>query len=843
MSSKPQNRPLKEDFLSRLSSTKQHWIALSILFLLPLILYSAIFFGGKQFSGSDELQWRAGAESVIEHIEEYDEHPLWVSNMFSGMPSYVVHNPPPPTNIDSIIKWISGNTFPIPFFWVLLSGAYLFFVIQGIRPFSSALGSILIGFTTYLPIILEAGHNNKFIAFVFIPWMFVGYWLIARSEKKWLGFFTFALAVTLQLRANHPQVTYYFLYLLGFWWIYDSWLVYKKDAMRDWLQRTGIAFGAGVLAILCSINMYWRLYEYAQYSTRSGSTLDTSQGAGLSLEYAFSWSQGVGELLTLIIPGLYGGGSGEAYWGPKSFTSGPHYFGAVAFVLALIGLFKYRKKIKYLFFGVGSLTTLFSLGYHFPLLNEFMFNYMPYFNKFRTPEMWLIVSVFCFSVLAVYGIEALFDIAKDAKKSINELFLPIGVALGIGVIFALGSDALLSFEKPGEFQQYAQRLAQQNNVSPDNAQVQQGVRNFINTRLKPDRKEMASSDSIRYFVLVLLAGALIVGFVKQKISAGYFLIGLLLLTAYDMLSVDNRYVDENQMVTNRIDREQLIQQQQRPVDKYIMQNIQSGEEYPYRVFPLLSSPFNNAVPDAYFYPVIGGYSGAKLSHYQDLIDHLLMTGQSGFNHPILDMLNVKYITTQQQLPFSGYSEVFNQNGQRVYRNDDVLPKALFVDSVTTVSTPQQAVDLMKPGTGFNPANKAIVETEEPVSTSEDTTAEVSITSYKANEITLQTSSSEDQFLVLSEIYYPAGWTATIDGEPTKIYKTNFVLRGLQIPAGDHTISMSFEPASNVWGTRIAWAGHIVLWLSGIGVLVMTFGWWGGEKELQKEEDEKEKETD
>lgn len=824
MSSKNnQNRSLKDDFISRLSNKKQHGIALFILFLLPLILYSAIFFGGKQFMGHDTIQWRAGAQSVIEHIEKYDEHPLWLSGMFSGMPSYVSHNPPSPYNIDSFLKWIGGDTHPLPFFWILLSGAYFFFVIQGVRPFSSALGSILIGFTTYLPIIIEAGHSSKFIAFAFIPWMFVGYFLISRSDKKWLGFFTFALAVTLQLRGNHPQVTYYFLYLLGIWWAYDSWFAYKKDQIKEWLQRTGIAFGAGILAIICSINIYWRLYEYMQYSTRGGSTLDTSQAAGLSLEYAFSWSQGIGELLTLVIPGLYGGSSGEAYWGPKTFTSGPHYLGAIAFILALIGLFRYRDKLKYLFFGVGSLTTLFSLGYHFPLLNEFMFNYMPYFNKFRTPEMWLIVSVFCFSVLAVYGVEALFDIAKEKKRTINELFLPLGIAIGLGAVFALGSNALLTFEKPGEFDQYAQQLARQNNLSVESPRVQQGVQNYINTRLKPKRKEMASSDSTRYLILALLTGGLILGFVKRKVSKGYFLIGLIFLTAYDMLRVDSRYVNEDNMVSDRLEAEQIIQQRQTPADKFIVKNIYSEEGYPYRVFPLMRNPFNNAIP-AYFYPSIGGYTGAKLAHYQDMIDHLLMNGNRGINDPILDMLNVKLITAQQALPFSGYSEVFNENGQWVYRNDDVLPKAFFVDSVKTVGSPQGAVDLMKPNAGFNPANTAIVETDEEISIAGDTTAKVSLEGYKANKIKLRTSSSSEQFLVLSEIYYPAGWEAEIDGESAKIYKTNFILRGLKVPPGNHTIKMSFEPASNAWGGRIAWFGHIILWLSGIGVVAAQFDW-------------------
>lgn len=823
MSTDTNNSSLKEDFISRLSKNKRHLLALVILLVLPLILYSAIFFGGKQFMGNDVLQWRAGSQSVIEYVQQHGQHPLWETNMFAGMPSYMVHNPSSPPSIDTFVKAISGSLQPLLYFWILLGGMYLFFVIQGLRPLSSALGSILVGFTTYLPIIIEAGHYNKFVAFAFIPWMFIGYYLVSRSDKKLLGFFVFSLAMTLELRANHPQVTYYFLYLLGFWWLYDSWLYYQKKQIQDWLNRTGIAFGAGILAIICSIDVYWRLYEFAQYSTRGGSTLDASQGTGLSLQYAFSWSQGVGELLTLIIPGLYGGSSGEAYWGPKSFTSGPHYLGAIAFVLALIGLFRYRKKIKYLFFGVGSLTLLFSLGYHLPSLNRFMFNYMPYFNKFRTPEMWLIVTVFCYSVLAVYGVEALIELAKKHKNKLQPLYAPLGIALVLGGLFTFGSSALLSFEKPGEVQQFSQQLAQQNNLQPDNPQVRQRVDQYINTRLKPDRKEMAAGDSQRYLILALLASGLIFGFIKQKISKGYFLIGMVLLGAYDMLSVDSRYVNEKQMVPDRLEAEQMIQRQQQPVDQFLMKNIESPEGYPYRVFPLDRNPFNNAIP-SYFYPTIGGYTGAKLGYYQDLIDELLTIDQSGFNDPILDMLNVKYITVKQSIPFDGFTEVYNENGQRVYRNDDVLPKAFFVDSVRNVDSPQQAVNLMKPDADFNPAETAIVESKDQLRASHDTTANVTVSTYNAKTIELQTSSSSKGFLVLGEIYYPVGWKVTIDGKPAKMYKSDFVLRGLQVPSGEHTVSMTFEPVSVIWGSRLAWMGHLILWVIAVGLISRRLGW-------------------
>lgn len=807
--------PLKEDFISRLSNHKQHWMALFILFLLPFFLYSSVLIGDQKFVGNDIVQWRAGAESIIEYKEaNKGENPLWATHMFSGMPSYVISAPQSVPSLDTVIKSISGDIHPLSYFWVLLGGAYCLFIMMGVRPFAAVVGSILIGFTTYIPIIIEAGHYTKFVAYAYIPWVFVGYWMLSRSDKKLPAFFIFCLALTLELRANHPQVFYYFLYLMGFWWVYDGFKAYHRNRLGKWLNRTAYLIGAGLLAIVCSLESYWRLYEYSQFSTRGGSTLDVGGGTGLAMDYAFSWSQGWGELLTLIIPGIFGGASGEAYWGPKPFTSGPHYLGAIALILALVGLLRYKKDIKYMFFGVGTLAMLFALGENFRLLNELMFNYMPFFNKFRTPEMWLILTVFCFSVLAVFGIHALFEMAAAKKKTFAPLYAPLGIALGLALLFALGSNTLLSFEKAGERQQYAQQVAQQNNVAVSNPQVQQAVNNFISNRLKPERKAMANTDSIRFFVIVLLGSGLIALLYSGKISKGYFFIGLIVITAYDLLSVGNRYTGEDRLVPDHVSIEAYIEQQKRPLDEFIIENINSGEGYPYRVFPLLDNPFNNAIP-AYFYPSIGGYTGAKLAHYQDMIDRLLMTGPQGINMPLLDMLNVKFITIGQQLPFPDLEEVYSNQNRYVYENIDVLPKAFFVDSAATVSSPLEAVQNMETGSGFNPSQLAVVETDDDIIAMPDSTATVEVTAYEANRITLRTKRSKEGFMVLSEVYYPAGWQAEIDGKPARIYKTNFVLRGLQVPAGDHSITLSFQPASAVWGARLAWSGHLVLWLCGL----------------------------
>jgi len=803
------------DFISNLSSGKQHTIAVILLLILPAILFNESVFEGKRLMGHDTVQWRAGAESIIDYRESHDEEALWATHMFSGMPAYIVSYKKAVYHIDKLVRDIFNTIYPAGHYWILLIGVYIFFILQGIRPLVAVLGSIFIGFTTYIPIILGAGHNSKFIAYAYIPWIFSGYWMITRTDKRWLGFFLFTLAFTLEFRANHPQVTYYFLYLLGFWWIFDCYTAYTKKQITDWSKVTGVLIGAGLLALLSNMQPFWSMFEYTPYTIRGGSALRGD--AGLSLEYAFRWSQGLGELITLIIPGAYGGASSEAYWGLKPGTSGPHYFGAVAFLLALVGAVLYKKKIKYVFLGTGLLTMLFSLGYHFPLLNEMMFNYMPYFDKFRTPEMWLIVTVFCFSILAVYGLHELINrVESNTITDSRKFYIPIGITLVTGLLFTFGSSALLSFENEQQRDQIARQVAQQNNLSPDSPQVQQYTSQYINTRLKPDRKEMAQNDSTRYLILVLLAGGLLIAYYKKKIGAGLFLLGLILLASYDMLSVGDRYTNESAMVRQHITPAQYIEAQKTPADTFISNNINTDEGYPYRVLPLDRNPFNNAIP-SYFYPTIGGYTGAKLSYYQDMIEELLFT--DGINFEILNMLNVKYISAARQLPFPQLTEVFSENSQFVYENSEVLPKTFFVDSVITLTDTRQVIDKLKPSNGFEASEFAIVETNRALSAAPDTTASAKVTHYGARNITLETERSRPGFMVLSEIYYPEGWKAFIDGEETPIYKTNYILRGIEVPAGTHEISFRFNPASHIWGSRIAWSGNLIQ--LGIGIFLLA----------------------
>jgi len=803
------NIPFQTGFFTALPENRQNLIALIILFAVPFFMYGKVVLDDKDILGSDTIQWYAANHSLQEYSEQHEgKDALWAPNAFSGMPAYVISQPAPVPNIDTLLNKLSDFLYPVVYFWVLLTGVYFFLRLFDIYPLAAVSGAVFIAFTTYIPVIIEAGHVTKFVSFAFIPWVLFGYRILTKSSKKLLGFFIFALALTLEARAAHPQVLYYFLYLIFVWWVYDGYLAYKKQVSKKWIVTSLLLLSGGILAFLSNLENYWSLYEYTQYSTRGGSVLDASSSNGLDPEYAFTWSQGWGELLTLIIPGLFGGGSAEAYWGPKPFTSGPHYLGAIAFVFALIGIFRSKNQYKFVFLGTGMLTAFFSLGKYFPLLNDLMFNFAPLFSKFRTPEMWLIVTVFSFSVLAVFGLNELIQLAKN-KNTLKKLYLPLGIAAGLALLFALGSQSLLSFEKPGEIE----NIARQNNVSADNPQIRRQIQQMVNTRLKPARIEMAKSDSVRFAIFIVIATGLIYALFTKRINPDIFLAGVLILGTYDMLSVGNRYVDDEKLVSDEISPEQYIENQKRPLDEFIIQNIDSPDGYPYRVFPLLNNPFNNAIP-TYFYPSIGGYTAAKLSYYQDIIDRVLFAGPYGLNIPVLSMLNTKYITLNQQLSIPQLKKVYESNGNYVYENTSVLPKAFFVDSAVTTGSALEAIQKINPQNNFDPEQFAVVETDKKFSVAADTNRSVEIVKYDVQHIIIDTETGDNAFLVLSEIFYPKGWRATIDGKPTEIYKTNYVLRGIEVPAGNHRIEFIFDPVSNRWGSRISWMGHIMLALTG-----------------------------
>lgn len=807
---------LKPDFWDKLSPRQQHVIIILILLALPALLHSPVFFGGQQFATHDIIQWRAGAESLIQHRETYGEQAQWSTNMFAGMPAYVISNLERFPQFDSVIMPLFNRVFPLVEYWILLTGAYFFLLLMGFRPLVSATGAVIIAFTTYIPIIVGAGHNTKFIAYAYIPWVFAGFRIMMnRPDKLLAGFALFLFAFMMHIRAGHPQVTYYFLFLMGIWWAFEGAQAYREKRLTVWFQQTALLVSAGLLAALSVIEQYWSVYDYSQFSIRGGSEIQGT--SGLPQDYAFVWSQGWAELLTLIIPNLFGGG--ELYWGPKPVTSGPHYFGAIAIALLIVGLVLSRKAHTRIFLTTAILAILFSLGKHFSLLNEFMFHYFPLFNKFRTPEMWLILAVFSLTVPAMDGLQYLIDKAGTLRTGMSRGLLVTALVVGGSVLALFATSSVLTYEKPGERAMIASQLASQNQVSPQDPRVTQATNRIMQEQFIPDRQSKARTDVFRYTLLVSAAGVLIWLLLAGKLVPSVVLLGILALTAFDMISVGQRYIPESAYSPGGRSVVEVIESQKRPVDAWLQTAIQTDEPWTYRVFPLSDNPFNNAIP-AFFYPTIGGYTGARMSLFDEIqvvINRSLESGDLQTLNRIMNVLNVRYVTLRGQFP--GYRAAFSEGGFVANENPDVFPKAWFADHLYQVTSAREALEALQ-NPQIDLRTTAIVQQTPGVVPQPDSLASVRITRYNAHHIDMEVTRTQPGFLVVSEMFYPGGWNVRINGEPAEIIRTNFALRGVELTEGSHTIAFYYLPSWYKTVRAISTVANIVALLLILGGLAL-----------------------
>lgn len=526
--------------LDSLSSRTQHLIALGLLFIVPLILFFPSTIGGKEMQRHDITQWRAGAESIIDYREEFGEEPLWSKNMFGGMPSFVISTARQVPHLDTLIKPIFSKWHPAFEYWVMLAGMYILLILMGFRPWIAITGSIIYSLTTYFPIIIMAGHTSKFFALALAPWMLVGYWMITRSPNILRGLVLFSIAVSLEFRAGHPQITYYFLFVLLFIWLFDVLNGLKIKEQRKWIQLTLVLLVGGLVGVAGNAEKLLPLQEYAQYSIRGGS--DISETTGLDKSYAFAWSQGIKESLTLLIPNAFGGSSPN-YWGSKTVTSGPHYLGFLILPFIILGLIKQRDYTPFAFLSIGILALFFSWGENFLLLNNLAFNLIPFFDKFRAPETWLVITSFSASVLVAYGLEALPKF-KPEKFNFNKIRVPILVIAGV-FCFAFLSYNSLKYTNPLEVNRIANQIAQQNQVNPSNAKVRSQATNFVQQRLVPERQNLAKADFIRFGILSVVLIGLLYAYFSAKLSYTVVLLLLFFIQTYDLLQVGLRFIPES----------------------------------------------------------------------------------------------------------------------------------------------------------------------------------------------------------------------------------------------------------------------------------------------------------
>ena len=817
-----------DGFWSRLSPLQRHGLILGVLLAVSLAFFAPIHFGGQALQGSDTLNWRGMAEAMIEHEEETGEQALWAPNLFGGMPGFLVNYDPAVPQLDSIVDWVRGFAWPTSHHFVLLAGVYFLVFYLTKNSLAGLVAALAFGLTTYIPIILGVGHNTKFVAMAYAPYVILAFAHTLRRPTLLAGLL-FAGALALELRARHPQITYYVMMLIGTWWAVEVVGALRNDRERQikLAKSTGwLALGTG-LALLMIAQPYLAINEYRDFTTRGAAPGGQAGEGALDWEYAMQWSQGPSEMITLLIADAFGGG-GETYWGPKPFTEGPHYTGAAAIALALIAVWKVRRNAVY-GLGIGVvLTSLFAMGRHAEWMNRPMFEYFPFFDSFRTPETWLSITTLAIAVLAGLGMNYIMqrdpsrkskrrgrDIKSDFNnprtKSVYVVFGGLFVAI---LAFIVLDDTLLSFEQPQEEQQIMQAIQQQQpGISPDDPEVQQFIQQEMAER-REERQSAFRNDALRALLFLGLAG-LAFGLYRRERIAPWVAAGLVaIVVIVDLWGVGERYLDEERLAPDRSAAELIEQRHTYGFDRFIKERVEeaSGPGH-FRVLPLALNPMNNAMP-SYHYEQIGGYHGAKLQIYQDYIDHMLQLGDGRPNQNALNLMSTRYVIAQQELP--GMETVYrdDQTGILVLENPEALPRAFLVGETEVIDNAEQTWERLR-DPNLNLQETAILPEPlerdiEPVG--DGSTAEVELESFTPNEIEWTVATDAPRLFVASEVYYPAGWDAYINGEEVPIHRVNYLLRGLHVPEGEHTVTMRFEPA----------ADQIGRWVSGV-TTALTYG--------------------
>ena len=782
-----------------------HFIAIIIL-LVACAAYFSPQLQGKVPQQSDIIQYRGMAQEAKSFYERTGEQTLWTNSMFGGMPTYQINTVSAGNNLKVLDRL--GSLFikpPIGRFFAAMVGFYILMVVLGANSWLAIIGAIAFGFTTNTLILYEAGHETKVKAIAYLPLVTAGL-LLAFRRRYLLGGILFAVGLGLDIMANHVQMTYYFFITLIIFGIAQMVYSIQRNELAHFGKAAGALLIGGLLAIGSAASNLWITYEYAKDTMRGEPILETvgepsssSETDGLEWNYAMMWSNGAVDLFAAFIPGVAGGGSQEPvgpnsaivkdlqskgarlpanfsaplYWGDLPFTSGPSYFGAVMFFFFLMGLFLVKGPVKW-WIGLGTLLTLMlSMGKNLEGFNRLFFDYFPLYNKFRTPNSILSVTAFLVPTLGILALHKIVNNKVSKEEALRSLKIAGGIAGAICLFFALMGPSFFDFTS-GQDQRYAQAGYDVNAIIAD-------------------RKALMRSDAFRTLILVLLSGGLLWAYLQEKVKLNLLLIGLAALVIFDQWTVGRRYLNSDIFVSKS---QYEANFQPSPADQQILQDPDPN----YRVFDATVSTFQSSKA-SYFHKSIGGYHAAKLQRFQDIIDRHL----SQNNQRVLDMLNARYFI------------VSGQDGQpAVRRNPNALGNAWFVDNVRMVNTANEEIDALNE---IDPATEAVAHKEFSSYLSGFTPSKdgaISLTAYAPNHLTYQSNAGSEQFAVFSEIWYNKGWQAYIDGNPVEHIRVNYILRGLRVPAGQHTIEFKFEPRAFAMGKLASgiFSGIILLGLLG-----------------------------
>ncbi len=770
----------KESFLE-----KKPWIYVILLFALVAIIYFPVAFEKQYPPASDTIQWQGAAHRLNEYNKTHTDKALWQPNMFSGMPSYLITFPFKFPFLEYVTK-LFDYVMNWRIFLLFLGGLGMFLLLRlmGLDGFTSFFGAVAFIFSSHWTGLLDIGHNTKYRAIMWIPWVvWAVMWLRQKPNLLGLGFASVFMIT--QLRENHPQITYYLYLFIGMFWVYSLIETFGNKEWKKLIIFTLlliIAFGFTGLAVM---NPNLSTMEYSKYTIRGGTS-------GLDTAYAQGWSFHPLEIITFLIPDFFGG-INQSYWGWMEFTQIYNYFGILILALGLLALAGRRRKLAGFLWITSLLFLVMSFGRHWSWFSNILLNYLPFFNKFRVPSMLLVITQFNAAVLAAIGLATVLEKAKeDDQVFIRQFKVWFIVAVVLLVLFLLAGKGLfkgLPFTTTNEIEQLKQ-AGQYDQLAS----------------LKAMRLGMLYKSGALSFMFLAMGFGLIFMFIRKNIPKVVFLVLILIVAFLDLWMYTGKNLKSIEPVQNTQDT--FVK---RDYDEFLLSDKDN-----YRIFPLnvgMSGKW------AYYHQTIQGYHGAKLKRYQEILENSLdaQLRQNKINWNLLNMLDVKYIIFQDTLPFPNLVPVFSSNDDNmiVHRNMSALPRAWFVDNVKQIKEPKYIWSEIN-SEKFNPATTAIVEESVGV-IANPAVRIVKPTKFDLQYLSFETETDKQAFMTVSEIYYPAGWKAFIDGKETKIYPTDYILRGIVVPAGKHKIEMKFEPASYKKS----------IMLSGLGLLASLLALLGG----------------
>ncbi|MDI6804280.1 MAG: YfhO family protein [Bacteroidota bacterium] len=801
-------KQLTKNWFDNLSDLKKDLISVSVIFILILMLFNQIIFKNMIFSESGDTAAAQAWAKAGEHLEQTEgQKPLWFPYIFSGMPGLgpLASIPYNVSYLQSVVHFIGKLLFLNgDMSWFVLHyflAGILMFLLARTWHFShipSLLAAIVFMLSPYAVGLAGEGHGSKMMALSYIPLMLLlTYHLFEKRNLLSLGLLSVAIGTS--LLTNHVQMVYYGFMLIGLFFVYEFIFNFKTQKLM--MGKTTVFFFITlILGFAIASYVYLSTYEYSQYSIRGGGEAGTP--GGLNYDYATNWSFHPFEIINLLIPSFFGFSS-PYYWGWMPFTNSTVYFGVVPIILSIIALIYKRNKGTIFFALFAVLLFLISFGKHFPFY-DLLFNYLPFFNKFRAPTMILHLLPLVFGMLAAYGLTFFIELpAKfDTAKMRKGLYVTMGIIATILVIGFIGKSTIYTtlsgsmFVKDGDMQQLQQQYA---------AQAPQVLQ-----QLKEIRFDMLWKDYIKFAIIALVSLGLIVLYLNNKIKSTIMGLALILILIIDLFIIDTKYVDP---------KPKSAAEQHFAPDQAVQFLKQDKSQF--RIFPLGQLFMDNT----WMYHTIesiGGYSPAKIKIYQEMIDSCLYNGADPtfpINMNIVNMLNTKYLIFQGRLPEDKFTiAAYDQNKQTAtYLNPAYQPRAFFVNEAIVAKNKTEVFKILN-SSEFDSRIKAVLEKQPSSLPVKSDSVHINTLNYKTNLIELSTYCNNTSLLFLSEVYYPAGWKAYIDGKETEIYKTNYVLRSVVVPAGEHKIEFIFDPGIYKTGfiiSHVGWGVSILLILIGL----------------------------